>query len=249
MGIFARFKAIFQAQANAVADQLDDPKATLDFSLTKLEENRRQLSRSLIDVSAAERRLEVQRDLMVAAVTRYEERAKAAVAAGRDDLACIALERKQDAAAHQTELETNIAHLESQVNHLKESQVTLDRKIALFRSKKEELKSLYDAAQAQLKVREALSGVSEDLADVGNTIQRAEARIREMQSHADAIDDLVAQGVLANVLEPATDDVDRQLACIGRSQAVEAELAQLKVRPDALAVSADEARQALEMHA
>ena len=113
-------------------------------------------------------------------------------------------------------------------NNLKESQVNLDRKISLFRSKKEELKAVHDSSQAQLRVRESLSGISEDMADVGNTIQRAEARIKEMQSRADAIDGLIAEGVLSDALAPETDDIDRQLAQIGRSQAIEDELAALK---------------------
>jgi phage shock protein A len=49
-----------------------------------------------------------------------------------------------------------------------------------------------------------------------------------MQSRADAIDALVAEGVLSDVLEPDADDIDRELARIGRSQAVEGELARLK---------------------
>lgn len=226
--ILSRFKAIFQAQANAVADQMEDPKASLDFSLKKLEENRRQLSRSLVEVSAAKRRLENQRDEVTAAVEKYEKQARAAVEAGRDDLARTALERKQEAEARQAELESNIAKLERQVDNLKQSQTNLDRKITLFRSKKEELKSLHDSSQAQLRVRESLSGISEDLADVGNTIQRAEARIQEMQSRADAIDDLVAEGVLTDTLEPDTDDIDRELTRIGRRHAVDEELARLK---------------------
>lgn len=226
--ILSRFKALFQAQANAVADQLEDPKASLDYSLTKLEDNRRQLSRSLIEVSAARRRLENQRDEVTAAVNKYAEQARASVDAGRDDLARTALERKQEAEARQAELESNITKLERQVDNLKQTQSNLDRKITLFRSKKEELKSLHDSSQAQLRVRESLSGISEDLADVGNTIQRAEARIQEMQSRADAIDDLVAEGVLTDTLEPDTDDIDRELTRIGRSQAVEEELARLK---------------------
>ncbi len=241
MGILARFKTIIQAQANAVADRTEDPKISLDFSLTRLEDNRRQLSTSLIQVSAAQQRLESQRDQVAAAAFKYEAQARAAVTAGRDDLARVALQRKQDAQARQAELETNIVRLTDQVNHLKESQISLDRKIELFRSKKEELKSLYDSSQAQLQVREALSGVSQDLADVGNTIQRAEARIQEMQARADAIDQLVAEGVLTDVLEPEADDVDRELARIGRNQAVEEELARLKAPPSPQALSAGEA--------
>jgi phage shock protein A len=63
---------------------------------------------------------------------------------------------------------------------------------------------------------------------VGATIQRTEARIQEMQSRADAIDALVDEGILQDVLEPDVDDIDRQLAEIGRNQAIEEELARLK---------------------
>ena len=226
--IIARFKAIFQARANAAADSIEDPKASLDYSLRKLEDARRDLSQGLIEVSAAKRRLQAQRSQMDAAAEKYQHQAQAAMEADRDDLARLALERKQESEARTAELDTNIAVLERQEAALKENQVKLDARIKQFRYKKEELKAIHDSAKAQLKVQESLSGISRDLADVGNTIQRTEARILEMQSRADAIDDLVAEGVLQDVLEPETDDIERELARIGRNQAVEDELALLK---------------------
>lgn len=228
MSILSRFKTIFQARANEVAEQFEDPKASLDYSLAKLEESRGQIGRSLIEVSAAQKRLESQRSHLLEAIQKNDEQAQSAVKAGRDDLARTALERKQEAESRKLELEANIANLERQVENLKASQLNLERKIALFRSKKEELKAIYDSSKAQLRVREALSGISEDLADVGNTIQRAETRIREMQSRSDAIEGLIAEGVLTDALEPDRDDIDRELSRIGRQQAVEEELARLK---------------------
>ena len=239
MSIIARFKAIFAAKANAAADSMEDPKASLDYSLSKLEEARRELSRSLIEVSAAKRRLQNQRNQMAAAAEKYQQQAEAAVEADRDDLARLALERKQETEARVAELDANIGSLERQEASLKENQIKLDRKIKTFRYKKEELKAIHDSAQAQLKVQESLSGISKDLADVGNTIRRTEERILEMQSRADAIDALVDEGILQDVLEPETDDIERELARIGRNQAVEEELArlkaskQLKALPDA----------------
>lgn len=228
MSILSRFKAIFQARANEVADQFEDPKASLDYSLAKLEESRRQIGRSLIEVSAAQKRLEAQRDQLSAAIQKYEEQAQTAVRSEREDLARIALDRKQETESRKVELETNIEHLVQQAANLKTSQLNLERKIALFRSKKEELKAIYDSSKAQLSVREALSGISDDLADVGNTIQRAETRIREMQSRSDAIEGLIAEGVLTDTLDPDSDDIDRELSRIGRKQAIEDELARLK---------------------
>jgi len=226
--IIARFKAIFEAKANAAADNIEDPKASLDYSLRKLEDARRDLSQGLIEVNAAKRRLQAQRDQMAVAADKYQQQAAAAVEAHRDDLARLALERKQESEARVAELDANIASLARQEANLKGNQVRLDNKIKQFRYKKEELKAIHDSAKAQLKVQESLSGISQDLADVGNTIQRTEARILEMQSRADAIDGLVAEGVLQDVLEPETDDIERELARIGRNQAVEEELARLK---------------------
>jgi phage shock protein A len=226
--LLQRFKAIFQAKANQAAEQMEDPRASLDYSLTRLEQNRRELARSLVEVRAARRRLEYQRDQLAAGQGRYEEQAAAAIKIGRDDLARLALQRKQEAQARQAELEINLDSLEHQEQNLKQSQLNLDRKVALFSSKKEELKAIYDSSQAQLRVNEALSGISEELADVGTTIERAEARIQAMQARADAIEGLIAEGVLTDRLEPEKDDLDRQLEHIGRSQAVEEELSRLK---------------------
>jgi phage shock protein A len=226
--IIARFKAIFEAKANAAADNIEDPKASLDYSLRKLEDARRDLSQGLIEVSAAKRRLQAQRDQMAAAADKYQQQAAAAVEADRDDLARLALERKQESEARMTELDANIVSLERQEAALKENQIKLDQKIKSFRNRKEELKAVHDSARAQLKVQESLSGISQDLADVGNTIQRTEQRILEMQSRADAIDALVDEGVLQDVLEPETDDIERELSRLGRNQAVEEELARLK---------------------
>ena len=237
MSIIARFKAIFAARTNAAADSLEDPKASLDYSLSKLEEARRELSRSLIEVSAAKRRLQNQRMQMVAAAEKYQQQAEAAVDADRDDLARLALERKQESEARVADLDANIASLERQEASLKENQIKLDRKIKTFRYKKEELKAIHDSAKAQVKVQESLSGISKDLADVGNTIRRTEERILEMESRADAIDALVAEGILQDVLEPETDDIERELARIGRNQAVEDELARLKASKQSQALS------------
>ena len=228
MSIVSRFEAIFQARANQLADQFDDPKASLDYSLTKLEQSRDQINRSLIEVSAAKKRLETQLEQLVSLTDKYDGQARSALEVERDDLARTALERKQEAESRQAELQANVASLEGQAENLKQSQANLERKIALFRSKKEELKAIYDSSKAQLHLREAVSGISDDLAEAGNIIERVEGRIREMQSRSEAIEGLVAEGVLSDALEPQRDEIDRELGRIGRDQAVEEELARLK---------------------
>ena len=212
MSFFARLKAIFGAKANQALDQIEDPRASLDYSLTRLQASLRQISDSLVEVSTARHTLEAQRGQAQKAVDQTEEQARQAVSLNREDLATRALERKAAAQERLNSLNSNIASLDAQVESLKTSQANMRQKIELFQAKKEELKALYDSSRAQLQVKEAASGISKDLADAGHTIQRAEARIQSMQARVEAIDNLVATGALDDVLAPEGDDIDRGLA-------------------------------------
>jgi phage shock protein A len=125
-------------------------------------------------------------------------------------------------------LNNNIASLDVQAESLKTSQANMRQNIELFQARKEELKALYDSSRAQLQVKEAASGISKDLADVGHAIQRAETRIQAMQARVEAIDNLFATGVLDDTLAPEGDDIDRELARLTRAATVENDLQRLK---------------------
>jgi phage shock protein A len=228
MSFLARLQAIFGAKANQTLDLIEDPRASLDYSLTRLQASLRQISDSLVEVSTARRTLEAQRTQAQKTIDQTDEQARQAVRLGREDLATRALERKAAAQERLNGLNNNIALLDTQVESLKTSQANLRQKIELFQAKKEELKALYDSSRAQLQVKEATTGISKDLADAGHAIQRAETRIQAMQARVEAIDDLVATGALDEVLAPEGDDIDRELARMTRSTNIENELKRLK---------------------
>ncbi len=242
MSLFARFKAIFEAKANNTLDQIEDPRASLDYSLTRLQVSLRQISDSLVEVATARRSLEAQRDQVQAAVAKHEEQARQAVSIGRDDLAKRALDRKAAVQEQLNSLNANIAAVEAQVESLKASQTNLRQKIELFQGKKEELKALYDSSRAQLQVREVATGISKDLADAAHAIERAETRINQMQARVQAIDNLISVGALEDALSPEGDEIDRELARLTRTAGVESELQRLKAEaaPAAPALSAAE---------
>jgi phage shock protein A len=228
MSFIARLKAIFGAKANQALDGIEDPRASLDYSLTRLQASLRQISDSLVEVATAKRSLENQYAQAQAAVDKAAEQARQAVRMGREDLATRALERKGAAQERLSSLTANIAALDTQVESLKASQANLRQKIELFQARKEELKALYDSSRAQLQVKEASTGISKDLADAGHAIERAETRIRGMQARVEAIDNLVSVGALDDALSPEGDDIDRELAQLSRTAAVESELQRLK---------------------
>src|SRR5262249_49902389 len=61
---------------------------------------------------------------------------------------------------------------------------------------KETIKATYTAAEAQSRIGEAVSGISEEMGDVGMAVQRAQDKTGQMQARARAIDELMASGAL-----------------------------------------------------
>jgi len=83
MSFFARLKALFGAKVNQTLEGMEDPRASLDFSLTRLQASLRQISDSLVEVSTARRSLETQRGQVQKQIDKTEEQARQAVRVGR----------------------------------------------------------------------------------------------------------------------------------------------------------------------
>ena len=74
-----------------------------------------------------------------------------------------------------------------------------------------------------------MSGIGEEMGDVGMAIQRAEDKTAQMQARAGAIDELIASGALDDASSlNSGDDIARELEAMSSQSEVEAELAKLK---------------------
>src|SRR4030095_3045775 len=85
-----------------------------------------------------------------------------------------------------------------------------------FRTRKETIKATYTAAEAQTRINEAFSGISEEMSDVGLAVQRAEDKTAQMQARAGAIDELLASGALDDVTGAGSDSISLELDRMGR---------------------------------
>jgi phage shock protein A len=97
-----------------------------------------------------------------------------------------------------------------------------------FRTQKETIKATYTAAEAQTRIGEAVSGISEEMGDVGMAVQRAQDKTAQMQARAGAIDELMASGALDDVSGTPRDDIQAELDQMRGGQDVELELERLK---------------------
>ena len=92
------------------------------------------------------------------------------------------------------------------------------------------MKAQYSAAEAQVRISEAATGVGEEMADVGLAMQRAVDKTENMKARADAVSELEAAGTFEDLtaLGSGDDDIYRQLKELSSTSAVDEDLARMK---------------------
>ena len=228
MGVLSRMSTVVKAKMNRLLDNAENPSETLDYAYEKQREMLRNVKRGVVDMVTTKRRLQLQAEKVRANISTVENQARQALAAGREDLARLALQRKQAAVIELDGLDQQVENLELEQEKLTNAEKRLQTKVEAFRSKKEIIKAQYSAAQAQVRIGSALSGLSEEMGDVQLSVERAEEKTETMRAKAGAIDELASLGVLDDVSGTSGDPLSKELEQLAASQNVEDELAALK---------------------
>ncbi|WP_420000322.1 PspA/IM30 family protein [Streptomyces boninensis] len=223
-----RMGMIFRAKANKALDRAEDPRETLDYSYQKQLELLQKVRRGVADVATSRKRLELQLGQLQSNGAKLEDQGKKALALGREDLAREALSRKAALQQQVADLETQHQTLQSEEEKLTLAAQRLQAKVDAFRTKKETIKATYTAAQAQTRIGEAFSGISEEMGDVGMAIQRAEDKTAQLQARSGAIDELLASGALDDPTGTTKDDLTAELDRLSGGADVELELQRMK---------------------
>lgn len=227
MGLLNRMGTVIKAKMNKLMDKMEDPGETLDYSYEKQLELLQNVKRGVAEVTTSKKRLELQKAKLNQNIDKLNDQARDAVKANREDLARLALERKNGLLSQIQSLDQQIADLDRDQQKLQATEKRLSSKVEAFRTKKETIKAQYSAAEAQVKITESVTGISEEMADVGLAIQRAEEKTENMKARSAALDELLEQGTLED-FTGREDDIEKELAKISATSNIESELASLK---------------------
>lgn len=228
MTLFQRAHDIVAAKANKALDAAEKPDELLDYSYEQMLDQITQVRRSLVEIAAARKRIELQEQQFQHSVDHLQEQAKAALGQGKEDLAREALSRKAAAEAQIAEMEPQHQQLTEQEEKLGQTLEALQKRVNEFRTKKEVLKAQYSAAKAETAVSETAAGISTTVGDSGAALQRAQDKIAIMQARAGAVDELLQSGVLEDVGGGGADEIQKELDAAGSAAKVDTELAALK---------------------
>ena len=227
-GLMSRASLVVKSKFSRLLDHAEDPGETLDYSYAKQLELLQNVKRGIADVVTAKKRLQMQEAQLQQSVVKLDSQARDALAAGREDLARQALERKSGLQQQLQSLDEQATGLEQQQEKLVASEKALSAKVEAFRTQKETIKAQYSAAEAQVRIGEAATGIGEQMADTGLAIQRAKDKTEAMQARAGALEELVESGTLEDFTAGDRTALDRELEQLQASSQVDQELARLK---------------------
>jgi phage shock protein A len=222
-----RISTVIKQKANVIINKYEDPREALDYSYTKQIELLNKLRRDIAEVVTAKRRLEMQNAKLWDNIRTLDEQARRSIDAEREDLAKLALERKNANLLQLQGLDKQIGEMLAEQEKLEQTEKRLSTKVEEFKSKKEVIKAQYSAAEAHVRIKENVTGISEEMTDIGMALNKAEEKTEKMKAKSGALDEMINSGVLTDYTT-SKDSIERELEQVTLKGSVEEELAKLK---------------------
>ena len=190
MGLFDRFSALFKSNINDLISRAEDPEKMLTQILVDMRDQLVKAKQQVVVAIADEKRLRDQADAEYKQSQDWERRAMLAIQEGRDDLAKQALVRHAEHAGHGQQLEQTWESHRLETEKVKNSLRDLNDKIEEAKRKKNLLVARQRRAQAQQRIAETMSSLSEKSAfeAFARMEERIETNERQIKASAE-IDD------------------------------------------------------------
>ncbi len=221
MGILARFKAIMEANLNALLDKAEDPEKMVDQILRDLQDDLGKVKAETAGIMAEEARAQRVYDEAVDEVAKLQSYAEKAVLAGNDDDARAFLQQKQRKAEQVESLKAAYDAAHENSNKMKAMHDHLTQEIQDMYARRDAIKAKLAVAKTQEKINEISSSVDKTKAGMSE-FERMEAKVDNMLDTANAMAELNAAEGSVNDLMKKYDEAP--------SVEVEDELAALKAR-------------------
>jgi phage shock protein A len=161
MGIFQKLSTLIKSNINDVISRAENPEKMLNQIILDMRDQLAKAKREVAAAIADERKLKAQLDDEVKQARDWEHRAMLAVKEGRDDLAKQALMRQQEHTERAQVLQGTWQAQAGETEKLKGSLRQLNDKIEEAKRKRNLLIAKQKRAQAQRRIHETMSGLSD----------------------------------------------------------------------------------------
>lgn len=221
---FSRFTQVLKKSMDALLAPAEDPRQTFAQPPDRQQDLLKRVQKALAENASFRQQLLLRVRQLRAGMPEFEAQAQRALHAHQDDLARLALQRRQAALMEAQALEAQAHETEAEEQRLALVEQKLVAQIESLKARQAMVAARYTAAEAQVRMHEALTYLSDELTEVGVTLEEAEEKAEAMQARAAVLDQLAGGSELVT----SDDDVTRQLTQLDLTEAIEKHLALLK---------------------
>ena len=225
MSVFSRLFKIGQAKANQVVDSLEKPELMLEQAIKDKDKQLRDAKKAIQDCIATERQTKALLEQEKNNKFKWEQKAEAALKAGKEDLAVRALSRSTEHEQKASSLQSNWESQRASVDSLKADIEKMGAEINDFKRNKDFIIAQSKAAEVKKSIYEAKAKISNSK-DVDNLMDRMKAKAERTSYEADAAKELAESFDGTDALEKEFEDVGEASA----SADVQKKLAAMKAK-------------------
>ncbi|MGO0058567.1 PspA/IM30 family protein [Brevibacillus fluminis] len=215
MSIFKRLRDLTMSNLYALIEKAEDPVKLTDQYLRDMQDDLEEAEKAVAAQIALEKKFKQLYEEQEALVAKREEQAHIAAQAQNIDLARRALEEKKTAASKAAEYKASYEQNKLAADNLREKLEEMRKQISELKNKRETLAARVNAAKAQKKINQTMSGFSNDSAMAG--LKRMEEKALQLEAEAEASGEVYKK-------EKSLDD---EIASLSKDKQVEDELAAL----------------------
>lgn len=190
MGMFKRMSRVFKAKVNNALDNAEDPEKLLSQVIIDMNQQLIESKKSVASAIADEKKLERQMRSNQALSREWEDKARLAVKAGKDDLAKEALVRMQEYNDNYKQYRDQWELQHDSVEKLKTVLKQLQRKIDEAQRKKNLLIARAKRAKAQKKIQQTISSIDDNSAF--NAFDKMSEKVDRLEAENEAVLELSA---------------------------------------------------------
>lgn len=217
MGIFTRFSDIISSNINSMLDKAEDPEKMIKLMIHEMEDTLIELKSSCAGVIAGRKKVERKLEEMHARKDLWAERARLAVAKGRDNLAREALIEKRRFSVIAEALESELAEYGGLITQYREDISELESKLNNAKEKKRVLAQRHKRATGKKRAQEDIR--RSNSSDTMARFDKLESRIEQMEAEAELVNAPNKPTVEEEFDNLASDDeIENELAKIKAAQ-------------------------------
>jgi len=228
----SRFRRLLRNWAGSLTAPAEDPRRAYAYTQQRQLDLLEKIQRALAELDRNRSELEGRTERAASRATALEDRARHHLAAGREELARSVLGRWAQVMAEARALAEQIGEMRREEQRLALLEQRLRGAIEAFHAQQELIAARYSAAETQVRINTALSGVSGELADLGLALDAAAQRSEAMQARAAALRELVESGALNAPSAGRSDPLGGQLTHLDAARDIEEALTRLKRQID-----------------